>query len=107
MTVDILGVAGQRFVDAVVDDLVNHVVQARAVIGVADIHAGTLANGVEPAQHLDRVRRRTPLSLVSRRCPVLRLGVTSRSKSSLLRWLNGGRFETPSSQVFANDALSG
>ena len=36
---DGFGVAGERFVDRVVDDLVDHVVQARAVIGVADIHA--------------------------------------------------------------------
>jgi hypothetical protein len=45
---DFGGVAGERFVDRVVDDFVDHMMQARAVIGVADIHAGTLANGVEP-----------------------------------------------------------
>ena len=50
------GVAGQRLVDRVVDDLVNHVVQAGAVVGVADIHARPLAHGVEPPQHLDRIR---------------------------------------------------
>ncbi len=48
------GVAGQRFVDGVVDDLVDHVVQARAVIGVADIHARPLAHGIEALEHLDR-----------------------------------------------------
>jgi len=32
------------FVDAIVHDLVNHVVQTRAIIGVADIHAGAFAN---------------------------------------------------------------
>jgi hypothetical protein len=37
----------QRLVDAVVDHLVDHVVQARAVVGVADIHAGALANGLQ------------------------------------------------------------
>ena len=46
-------VAGQRLVDGVVDDLVDHVMQAGAVIGVADIHARALAHGVEAAQHLD------------------------------------------------------
>jgi hypothetical protein len=46
-------VAGQRLVDGVVDDLVDHVVQARAVVGVADIHARALADGVEALQHLD------------------------------------------------------
>jgi hypothetical protein len=37
-------VTGQRLVNPVVDDLIDHVVQARPVIGVADIHAGALAN---------------------------------------------------------------
>ena len=52
--VDLLGVARERLVDRVVDDLVDHVVQARAVIGVADIHAGTLAHGIEALEDLDR-----------------------------------------------------
>ena len=51
---DFLGKAGKRFVDGVVDDLVDHVMQARAVVGVADIHAGALAHGIEPLEHLDR-----------------------------------------------------
>ena len=55
--------AGQRLVDRVVDDLVDHVVEARAVVGVADVHARALAHRVEAAEHLDRasavvVRRR-------------------------------------------------
>ena len=49
-------VAGQRFVDGVVDDLVDHVVKAGAVVGVADIHARPLAHRLEPTQHLDRIR---------------------------------------------------
>ena len=52
---DQLGVAGERLVDGVVDDLVNHVMQARAVVGVADIHARAFAHGVETAQNLDRI----------------------------------------------------
>ncbi len=48
-------VSGQHLVDGVVDDLVDHVVQARPVVGVADVHAGALADGVEPLQHLDRI----------------------------------------------------
>ena len=55
VTVDELGVAGERLVDGVVDDLVDHVVQAGAVVGVADIHARPLAHGVEAAQHLDGI----------------------------------------------------
>src|SRR5262249_56243734 len=51
----VLGEAGKRLVDGVVDDLVDHVVQARAVVGVADIHARPLAHGVETLEHLDRL----------------------------------------------------
>jgi hypothetical protein len=46
-------VASQRLVDGVVDDLVDHVVQARAVIGVADIHAGALAHRLQALENLD------------------------------------------------------
>jgi hypothetical protein len=49
-------VARQRLVDAVVDDLVDHVVQARAVIGVADIHAGPLAYSLQALENLDGIR---------------------------------------------------
>jgi hypothetical protein len=45
---------GQRLVDGVVDHLVDHVVQARAVVGVADIHARPFAHGIEAAQDGDR-----------------------------------------------------
>ena len=48
--------ARQRLVDAVVHDLVDHVVQARAVIGVADIHAGPLAHGLQALENLDGIR---------------------------------------------------
>ena len=49
-------VAGEHLVDGVVDDLVDHVVEAGAVVGVADIHARPLAHGVEALQDLDRFR---------------------------------------------------
>jgi hypothetical protein len=49
------GMAGQRLVDAVVDDLIDHVVQARAVVGVADIHAGALAHGIQALENLDGI----------------------------------------------------
>ena len=48
-------VARQRLVDAVIDDLVHHMVQARAVVGVADIHAGPLANSLQPLENLDGI----------------------------------------------------
>ena len=47
--------AGQRLVDAVVDDLVHHVVQARAIVGVADIHARTLADSLQALENLDGI----------------------------------------------------
>jgi hypothetical protein len=43
----------QCLVNGVVDDLVHHVVQTRAVIGVADVHAGAFPNGVQALQDLD------------------------------------------------------
>ena len=50
------GVARERLVDGVVDDFVDHVMQAGTVIGVADIHARPLADGVEPLQNPDQFR---------------------------------------------------
>src|SRR3546814_5865119 len=38
-------------VDRVVDHLEHHVVQAGAVVDVADVHARTLADGFQAAQH--------------------------------------------------------
>ena len=54
-----VGMAGERLVDGVVHHLIDHVVQARAVIGVADVHAGALAHGVQSLQDLDRTPRRS------------------------------------------------
>ena len=51
--VDQVAIARERLVDGVVDHLIDHVVQARAVIGVADIHARPLAHGIEAFQHFD------------------------------------------------------
>src|SRR5690606_3601550 len=50
---DVVGMAGQGLVDRVVDHLEHHVVQAGAVMDVADVHAGTLADGLEAAQDGD------------------------------------------------------
>src|SRR5690606_40633808 len=49
----LVGVLGQGLVDRVVDHLEHHVVQAGAVVHVADVHAGPLAHGFETAQHGD------------------------------------------------------
>ena len=40
-------IASHDLVDRVVDDFVDHVVQARAIIGVADVHARALTNRIE------------------------------------------------------------
>ena len=50
------GKAGERLVDGVVDHFVDHVVEAGAVVGIADIHARPLAHGVEALEDLDRFR---------------------------------------------------
>ena len=50
---DRVGVAGQRLVDGVVDDFVDHVVQAADVIGVADVHARALAHRIESLEDFD------------------------------------------------------
>lgn len=52
--VDGVAVPGEGFVDGVVDDLLDQVVQtARA--GRTDVHTGALADGLEPLEHLNLV----------------------------------------------------
>ena len=58
---------GHRLVDRVVDDFVDEVVEA-ARPGVADEHAGALADGLQALEDLDVLRRRTAR-------PVLRVSV--------------------------------
>ena len=48
------GEAGLDLVHRVVDDLERHVMQAGAVIGVADIHARAAADGIEAFKDRDR-----------------------------------------------------
>ena len=50
---DVIAIAGQRLVDRIVDDLEHHVVQAGAVVGIADVHARALAHRVEALEDLD------------------------------------------------------
>jgi hypothetical protein len=45
---------GQRLVDRVVGNLEHHVVQARPVVGIADVHPRPLADRVEALEDLDR-----------------------------------------------------
>ena len=55
VTVTSVGMAAQRLVDGVVDHLIDHVVQARPVIGVADIHARPLAHRIQALENLDGI----------------------------------------------------
>ena len=52
---DLVAVPGQRFIDRVVDDLEDHMVQARAIGRIADVHARALAHGLQALEHLDGV----------------------------------------------------
>ena len=52
---NVVGVACQRFVDGVVDDFEHHVVQTGAVMDVADVHAGPLADRLQAFQGGDAV----------------------------------------------------
>ena len=48
------GEPGLRLVHRIVDDLERHVVQARPIVGVADIHARPLAHRIQPTQDGNR-----------------------------------------------------
>ena len=48
-------IASERLVNGIIDDFIDHMMKAGAVIGIADIHAWPLADGIETAQHLDRI----------------------------------------------------
>ena len=50
---DPVGVARDGLVHRIVEHLGDQVVQ-RAFVGAADVHAGTLAHGLQPFEHLDR-----------------------------------------------------
>ena len=54
--VDLIAEPGERFVDRVVDDLVDEVMQAGGP-GRADVHRRPLADRLEPFEDLDLVRR--------------------------------------------------
>ena len=49
-------VPSQRLINTVVDQLKYHVVQAGAIVGVADIHARALAHSIKAFKHLDARR---------------------------------------------------
>ena len=49
---DLVAAAGHGLVDAVVDDLVDEVLEA-ALVSAADVHAGAAPHGFTPAEDLD------------------------------------------------------
>ena len=51
--VDTIAETRERLVHGVVDDLVHHMVQARAVVRVADVHARPFAHGLQALEYLD------------------------------------------------------
>ena len=50
-----VAVPRQCFIDRIVRDFENHVVQARTIIGIADIHAGAFAYCIKAFEDLDRI----------------------------------------------------
>jgi len=53
---DQVAMTGEGLVDRIVRYLEHHMVQAAAIIGVTDIHAGPLADRVQALENLDRIR---------------------------------------------------
>ena len=49
---DLVAVSGHGFVDGVVDDFVDKVMEA-ALVGAADVHAGATTDGLEAFEDLD------------------------------------------------------
>ncbi len=45
--VDLAAVPSQRFVDRVINDLEHHMMKARTVIGIPDIHTWTLSDSIQ------------------------------------------------------------
>src|SRR5471032_1665975 len=50
---DVVAVAGESFVDRVIDHLEHHVVQTAAIVGVTNVHTGTFAYGIQAFQHFN------------------------------------------------------
>ena len=106
---DAVAVAGHRFVDGVVHDLVDHVVQ-RLDVGAADVHARATPHRLQPFKHLDVVC-----------CIVIRDGLfaqplpslpvyrprTTRSHQPTTARSQGGRRCWPSSSVYCFSFTTG
>src|SRR3990170_7700917 len=53
---DFIAMPTESLIDGVVEHFEYHVMQARTIGGVADVHAGALAYRIQPLQYLDAVR---------------------------------------------------
>ena len=53
---NLVAISGQRFINGVIHDFADHMMQPRAVIGITNIHARALANRIEAFEDLDRIR---------------------------------------------------
>ena len=53
---DRVAIPGERLVDRVIDHLEHHVVQAGAIVGIADVHARPFAHRIQALENLDRIR---------------------------------------------------
>ena len=60
---DLVGVTGERFVDGVVHDFVDQMMQSD-LARRADIHGGTFADGFHSAQHFDGIGSVVPVAPV-------------------------------------------
>ena len=83
---DLVAMAGQGFVDRVVDHLEDHVVQTGSIARVADVHARPFADRFQALQHLDAVGvvfvALFHAARGSRGVHQIRIGITTYLKSS-------------------------
>ena len=52
----IIRMFGKRLVDAIIDDLIDHMVQTRAIVGVTNIHPGAFANRLQTLENFNGIR---------------------------------------------------
>jgi hypothetical protein len=69
---DVVAVAGEGFVDRVVDDFSEELVEAALAV-VADVHAGALSNGFKAFEDLDLIRRIVAFNLAQQLINLLEL----------------------------------